>query len=212
MQSRLRGVMRISMPIGLADTWVSRALAHFALLYPQLRLSVHVTNRWVDVSEEAYDVAICIGRVRNVQLAVRGLAQLPRGLYASPGYCERRGVPRTPAQLADHDCIVLESQLDDGLWPMARALARVTTTDIMVVREMAVAGIGIGMLTHAVCEGDVRAGRLQRIMPQMRIEPIMIGAVFLERRHMPLRVRTFIDLLAQTVAEEAANAKSVSGT
>jgi len=153
-------------------------------------------------------VAICVGRVRNEQLPARCLAQLPRGVYASPSYCERRGVPQEPAELAAHDCIVLESQLDDGLWPTAGAAARLTTTDIMVVREMAVAGIGIGMLPHAVCEPDVRAGRLLRILPKMRIEPVMIGAVFLERRHMPLRVRTFIDLLAQAVAEEGANAKA----
>ena len=208
MQSRLRGVMRISMPIGLSGTWVSRALADFALLYPQMRLCVHVTNRWIDVSEESYDVAICVGRVRNEQLPARRLAQLPRGLYASLSYCERRGVPQTPAELADHDCIVLESQLDDGLWPIAGAVARLRTTDIMVAREMAIAGIGIGMLTHAVCEPDVRAGRLLRVLPQMRIDPVEIGAVFLERRHMPLRVRTFIDLLAQAVAEEVANAKA----
>jgi DNA-binding transcriptional LysR family regulator len=208
MQSQLRGVMRISMPIGLAGTWVSRAMADFARLHPQMRLCVHVTNRWIDVTEESYDIAICIGRVRNEQLPSRRLAQLPRGVFASPSYCERRGVPRSPAELADHDRIVLESQVDAGLWPSAGAAARLTTTDIMVVREMALAGVGIGMLTHAVCEADVTAGRLLRLLPQWRIDPVVISAVFLERRHMPLRVRTFIDLLAQSVAEEEANAKA----
>ena len=204
MQSQLRGVMRISMPFGFASTWVSRAMAEFALRYPEMRLSIHVTNRWIDVSEEPYDVAICIGRVRNELLPTRRLAELPRGVYASPSYCGRRGIPQLPADLQRHDCIVLDSQLNDGLWPLANAekgvtAARLTTTDIIVAREMAVAGVGVAMLTHAVCDSEVKTGRLIRVLPEWRIPPVVISAIFLERRHMPLRIRAFIDLLANAM-------------
>ena len=206
MQSQLRGLMRISMPFGLGSTWASRALADFALRYPELRLSIHVTNRWVDVSEEPYDVAICIGRARNEHLPARRLTELPRGLYASPAYCERKGVPQSAAELLQHDCLVLESQLNDGLWPFAvggRGIAkpRMTTTDIIVAREMAVAGVGIAMLTHALCGRELQAGRLVRVLPQLSIPPVVIAALFPERRHMPLRIRAFIDLMAQAVRD-----------
>jgi DNA-binding transcriptional LysR family regulator len=204
MQSQLRGNMRISIPFGLGSTWISRALADFAIRYPDLRLSIHVTNRWIDVSEEPYDVAICIGRVRNENLPVRQLAELPRGVYASPAYCERKGTPQAPAELVEHDCIMLETQITDGLWSCATSgrgvvSPRLRTSDIIVAREMAVAGVGIAMLTHAVCEAEVKAGRLIRLLPQWRIPPVVVVAMFLDRRHMPLRTRALIDLMAQAI-------------
>jgi DNA-binding transcriptional LysR family regulator len=206
MQSQLRGAMRISMPFGLGNTWVSQALARFALQYPEVKLTIHVTNRWVDVSEEPYDVVIHIGKVLNENLPVRRLAELPRGLYASPAYCERKGIPQRSADLRNHDCIALESQLNDGVWtfqdPEAGRVTvtpRLITTDIIVAREMAMAGIGIAILTHAVSEKDVQAGRLIRVLPQWDVPPVIIAAMFLERRHMPLRTRAFIDLIAQAI-------------
>jgi DNA-binding transcriptional LysR family regulator len=199
------------MPIGLASTWVSRALSDFALRYPEVRLTIHVTNRWVDVSEEPFDVAIFIGKVRNEQLPARRLAELPRGLYLSPLYGARKGVPTSPAQLAEHDCIVLDSQVNAALWavggPGRPALTpHLTTTDIVVAREMAVAGVGIAMLTTAICEADVRAGRLMQVLPDWPIPPVVISATFLERRHMPQRVRVFIDLMVNAISAVAPHA------
>jgi DNA-binding transcriptional LysR family regulator len=105
-------------------------------------------------------VAICIGKVRNDQLPARRLAELPRGLYASPQYCARKGAPKSPAELLDHDCIVLDTQVNDGLWAVGTAgralVPHLTTTDIVVAREMAVAGVGLAMLTHPICEADVK--------------------------------------------------------
>jgi len=209
MQSQVRGSLKLAMPFGLSNTWISRALGAFALAYPDVTLTVHVTNRWVDVSEEPYDVAIVIGSVRNEQLPVRKLCELPRGLYASPSYCERRGTPHCPGDLLEHDCIVLESQLADGVWTIDscdRGPVAITphlrTTDIVVAREMAIIGVGVAMLTHAVCEPDVQAGRLRRLLPEWRIAPVAINAVFLDRRHLPVRTRTFIDLMAKAISAE----------
>lgn len=207
MQSQLRGTMRICIPFGLASTWISAALARFALEYPDVRLTIHVTNSWVDVSEDPYDVAIYIGRVRNEHLPVRRLVELPRGVYASPAYCERKGVPKRPSDLLDHECIVLESQIRDRLWTFempggsrsATVTPRMTLSDIIAAREMAVAGIGIAILTHAVCEAEVQAKRLVRVLPDWQVPPVAISATFLERRHLPLRVRAFIDMLAQAI-------------
>jgi DNA-binding transcriptional LysR family regulator len=207
MQSQLRGTMRICIPFGLASTWISKALARFALEYPDVRLTIHVTNSWVDVSEDPYDVAIYIGRVRNEHLPVRRLAELPRGVYASPKYLERRGVPQRPTDLVNHDCIALETQLRDRLWTFempdsnrsVTVTPRMTVSDIIAAREMAVAGLGCCILTHVVGEADVQAKRLARVLHEWQIPPVEISATFLERRHMPLRIRAFIDMLAQAI-------------
>ena len=206
MQSRLRGTMSVCIPFGLGNTPVSRALTRFAIEYPEVRLTIDVTNRWVDVSVEPYDVVIYIGRVRNEHLPTRRLAELPRGLYASPSYLERYGRPQTPAELLRHECIVLESQLKDELWsfaqedgPVRTVIPRLRTTDIIVAREMALAHLGVAMLTEPVCAAEVQSGRLIRVLPDWPIPPVLVTAMYLERRHLPLRVRFFIDLVAQAM-------------
>jgi DNA-binding transcriptional LysR family regulator len=207
MQSQLRGTMRIAIPFGLSSTWISQALARFALEYPDVRLIIHVTNSWVDVSEEPYDVAIYIGRVLNEHLPVRRLAELPRGVYGSPAYCARKGAPKKPADLLDHDCIALESQIRDRLWTFevpgknqpVTVKPRMTVSEIIAAREMAVAGLGFSILTHAVCDAEVRENKLVRVLKDWQIPPVAIWVTFLERRHMPLRIRAFIDMLAHAI-------------
>lgn len=211
MQSQLRGTMRVSIPFGLGHTWITQALAKFALLYPDIKLTVHVTNQWVDVSEERYDVALHIGRIHNENLPMRGLAELARGLYASPGYCERKSKPAAPEDLLDHDCIAMLTQLEDGLWTFRTSAGgrsitvspRMTVTDVIVAHEMAVAGIGCAILTHALCETDVAAGRLVRLLPQWKIPPVPVAATFLERRHVPLRIRAFLDLVGEQMRQHS---------
>lgn len=207
MQSGVRGVIRVAMPFGLANTALSRGMVQFAQRYPEVRLYAQVCNRWVDVSEESYDVAIYIGSVRNQDLPMRRLASMPRALFASPDYIARRGAPKTESELLSHDCIALESQVNDNLWrapgpdgELESIIPRMTTTDIVLAREMTLAGVGIAMLTHALCAEDVRAGRLVRVLPEMTIPPVSISAIYLERRYLPLRIRMFIDTMAEVIA------------
>ncbi len=211
MQSQLKGAMRVSIPFGIGNTWITQALARFALSYPDVKLTIHVKNGWVDVSEEPYDIAIHIGRVHNEHLPVRRLADLPRGVYASPAYLERHGVPAAPADLLRHECIVLETQLADGLWTFNTAAGvetltpRMTSSDVVVVREMVTAGLGCAILTHPLTAPDVQCGRLVRVLPEWRIPPVPVVAMFLERRHMPQRIRAFIELIAKAIQAPHAN-------
>lgn len=210
MQSAVRGTIRIALPFGLANTWLSRSLVQFARRYPEVRISTHVSNRWVDVSEEPYDVAIYIGKIRNQNLPVRRLAALSRGLFAAPQYCAEKGMPQVAADLLAHECIAIEAQINDELWRVENSAGdlvavplRMTTTDIILAHEMALAGAGIAMLTHVLSEPDVRTGRLVPVLPKHVLPPVAISAVYLERRHLPLRIRAFIDLLAEAMADAA---------
>lgn len=207
MQSGVRGTIRVALPFGLANTPLSRGLLQFARRYPEVRIYAQVCNRWVDVSEESYDVAIHVGTVRNPDLPMRRLASLPRGFFASPEYCARRGMPQTPSDLLAHDCIAMESQIQDGLWRITRpdgsvepVTAHVTTTDIVLSREMALAGMGIAMLTHALAGDDARAGRLVRVLPELDLPPVSVSAIYLERRYLPVRIRAFIDIMAEAIS------------
>lgn len=204
MQSLVRGTVRVSMPFGLDKSWVSEAIATFAPRHPEVNFVIHETNRWVDGIDERYDVAIHVGRAKNLDIPTRRLAVLPRGLYASPQYCERRGIPCTPGELLHHDCVVLEGQVNDDLWRLDGELQggdtlvpRMVTTDIILARETAAAGVGIATLTHVICETEVREGRLRRVLPDWSIPPVVIAAMFPERRYVPARVRAFINCISE---------------
>jgi DNA-binding transcriptional LysR family regulator len=207
MQSGVRGSIRVALPFGLANTSLSRGIVQFARRYPEVRIYAQVCNRWVDVSEESYDVAIHIGTVRNPDLPMRRLASMPRGFFAAPEYVARRGLPQTQADLHKHDCIAMESQIHDGLWriPTEAGAAEpvspyFTTTDIVLARETALAALGVAMLTQALAAEDVRAGRLVRVLPEIALPPVSISAVYLERRYLPVRIRAFIDMMAESIS------------
>ncbi len=211
LQSQLKGAMRISIPFGVGNTWMSQALARFALMYPDVKLTIHVTNRWVDVSEEPYDVVVYIGLPRNEHLPVRRLDLAPRGVYASPAYLERNGVPKTVSDLLHHECIALENQMIEGVWTFtapdggtSTVTPRMTSTDILVVHEMVLAGLGLGIFTHKLAAAEEQSGRLVRVLEDWRIPAVPVVAMFLERRHMPQRVRALIDCLAQAIRAQQA--------
>jgi len=201
MQSQLSGVLRISVPFGFGSDWIGGAIGRFALQYPNLELYVRAAAGWVDVSEEQVDVVINIGRIRNETLPATRLGALSRALYASPDYCARAGVPERAADLLRFDAIHLDSQVEDGLWTFddgrgpTLSPSRVRVSDVSTARSMAVAGLGVAILPKMVGAADVEQGRLVRLLPDWPIPPLIVSAIFLERRYMPLRIRTFLDFL-----------------
>jgi DNA-binding transcriptional LysR family regulator len=203
MQTELSGQLKIATAFGLGR-WMNPALAAFALQYPHIELVVDETYRWIDVNEEPYDIVVHLGKIRNERLPVRRFAELGRGLYASPKYLASRPPLRAPADLLGHSCIVLAQQLDDGLWrfrerPGTREVVvkpHARVSDIVVAHELAIAGVGIAMIPHAICRRDVEEGKLVQLLSTWRIPPLIPSATYLERRYVPLRVRALLELIA----------------
>ncbi|MEO6340260.1 MAG: LysR family transcriptional regulator [Caulobacteraceae bacterium] len=211
MQSQLRGVLRLSVPFGFGSEWISAAVGRFALQYPHLDLYIRAAPGWVDVSQEQVDVAINIGKIRNETLPAAKLGELTRGVYASPAYCARAGVPERPADLLRFEAIQLDSQLEDGLWTFTEpgraptvSPSRVRVSDVGSARSMALAGLGLAILPNLMVIGEVREGALVRLLPDWALPPLPVSAVFLERRYLPLRIRTFVDFLISQLESQTA--------
>jgi DNA-binding transcriptional LysR family regulator len=210
MQSQLSGRLQVVAPFGLA-LWITRAVATFAERYPGVEISIDLTHRWVDVSEEPYDVAIHLGRIVNEQLPVRRFSVLTRGVYVSPAYLKGKRAPQVPSDLVNHSCIVLKQQIDDAIWMFretgrasATVTPRVRASDLLVARNLAVAGVGFAILPHAYCAEEVANGQLIRVLPKWQIPPLTPAATYIERRYMPMRIRAFLDTVADEFAGTAA--------
>lgn len=200
------GLLRLTVPLefGLiaAFEW-TRALL---VKYPQLAIDIDSSSRIVDLVHEGYDLAIRIGSLPDSRLAARRLGELHYGLYASPAYLQRRGTPRTPQELAQHDLIAFAP----GSKPVPLRLRR-GTQSIEVIdtpprlrvdsryaqRDASLAGLGIAENLLLIAEPEVAAGRLLRVMPDWSRASVPVHAVFPSNRFLTPKVRAFVEY-AQT--------------
>lgn len=203
-----RGVVRVSVPVELAQRYMPQLLPEFLARYPQVRVHLQVGNRRVDVINEGIDVALRV-RTRlddDGSLVMRSFGQVQELLVASPAYLKRMGVPRTPDELVDH--VTLSTSEDDARqrWELhgpdgeVRRIdlkPRVMGFDFPMLMALAQQGIGITLLPETVCSEEVRRGELEVVLPEWRLPQGIFHAVFASRRGLLPAVRVFIDFLAE---------------
>ncbi|UPJ76867.1 LysR family transcriptional regulator [Bradyrhizobium sp. 187] len=205
LQSGTRGTLRLSIPIEFGNAWLGKAVAEFALEYPDVSLIVATNNGVVDLVREQFDVAIMLGRLPDSRLIHRKLTSLRRAAYASPKYIERHGMPKTLEDLSQHRCIVTELQKRDGVWTFLKraqrrhvdVAAHATVANISLVRELLLAGVGIGILNDVMCANDLKHARLVRVLPDWDSPPLHTSAVTLKRTLLPKRNRLFLDFMVR---------------
>jgi DNA-binding transcriptional LysR family regulator len=177
------------------------AVADFSRRFPEVRLNLDLTDRFVDLVEERIDVAIRIGNLTESSLVARRLGSTSMVVCASPDYLERHGEPVRPGDLAGHACVVDSNYPGGARWSLGtgeRAVTAEVGTKIQVnsaraARELVLAGQGIGHLPSFAVAGDIAGGRLVRLLPDCPTEPLGIYAVYPHRKHLSAKIRLFID-------------------
>ena len=205
------GTLRMTLSAAFGRHYISPLLPEFLARYPKLRLFAHLSDEMQDLVGAGYDLAIRIGALGDSSLVARRLASNRRMLCASPDYLHRHGHPRTPADLAQHECVLLSGRdgrqdtwrLTDrrGREHVVRVQGRFETTLGELVRDAALAGQGIALHSHWHVHEDLRAGHLEVVLPDYTLPESGIYAVMPQRRLMPPRVRAFIDFLAERFGE-----------
>jgi DNA-binding transcriptional LysR family regulator len=204
---QVSGTLRVTTSATFGRLYLSPLLPEFLARHPQLRVSVDLNDRVVDLVTSGFDLAIRIGALDDSTLVARQLAPNRRVLVASPDYLQRRGHPKTPAELASHDCLLLTgAQGRQDEWRMSDGHGGETTVRVQgriesnfgeLLRDAAVAGMGIALhATWHVAE-DIRAGRLQVVLPEYPLATTGVWAVIPQRRLVPPRVRVFVEFLAE---------------
>ncbi|MGQ4878670.1 LysR family transcriptional regulator [Billgrantia sp. LNSP4103-1] len=201
------GTLRLTMPPTFGRLYVSPLLPRFLSRYPRLRLDLDLDDQRRDIVGSGFDLAIRIGSLTDSTMVARRLATNRRVLCASPAYLKRHGTPRTPEELPQHECLVLtDGEGETGTWRLrdangerctVKVSGRIRCSQGELLRDAAVAGLGI--VQHSiwhVCD-DLRAGRLQQVLPDCTLPEAGIHAVMPQRRLVPPRVRAFIDFLVE---------------
>ncbi|MBB1636039.1 LysR family transcriptional regulator [Cupriavidus sp. UME77] len=195
------GVLRASLPVDFAVTYLAPLIAEFAGLYPGITFDFDLTPRRVDLVSEPFDVAIRMGESENSQLIARALASLTPHLYASPGYLERSGEPNKPADLDRHECL---SILKAGSWTLRDGKRSATVSvggrfvlnSVGMSRRLATLDMGIVLMPEEVVADELASGKLRRIMPQWHGTPMPVYAIT-ETRLLPAKTQRFIEFLRE---------------
>ena len=204
-QSEAVGKLKLSAPEELVESFVVPAMTEFLAEQPGLEVEIDVSSRRVDIVKEGFDLALRASLAVEPSLIVRRLGTSPVSLTASPAYLARRGVPRAPEDLAGHD-IVHHSGLKAGaLWILKRGeeerrvpvKARVKTNVGGILRDAAIAGMGITYLPEFITGEALRLGQLVHVLPEWRIQPVDINAVYPSNRNITAKVRRFVQVLAR---------------
>ena len=174
-------------------------------LYPELRVDIDFLDRRVDLIEEGYDMAVRSGALDDSSLIARRLAPNRLVTVAAPAYLERHGTPAHPKALAHHNCFTYAYLPNPGAWQFQldgerRAVpvsGSLHTNNGDVILEATLAGLGIALAPTFICGDELAAGNLRRILSDFEAEPHGIHAIYPHSRHLPLKVRVFIDFFVE---------------
>lgn len=205
-----RGILRVNAPTSFGIQHLGPALAAFMTRYPRIELVMDLNDRFVDLIEEGYDVALRIGRLRDSSLVARRLAVSRRVLCAAPAYLDQAGRPRQPEDLARHRCLIYTNVASPGHWTLIGPDGTVTqpVTGPMhsnngdMLRELAIAGHGIATLPSFLVADALTDGRLEMVLPDHPPIEGALHAIFPHGRHLTTKVRVFVDFLARQFGPE----------
>jgi len=204
------GHLRITAPAGFGRRHVAPLVPAFLAMHPDVSLSLNLSDRVVDIVNEGVDVAVRVGDLPDSSLVSVRLADNRRLCVATPAYLQRAGVPQAPADLTRHACLALSSDASqtrgwafmvDGEVAHLRPSARLDCSDGQVLHEWCLQGLGIAWRSTWEVQNDLAAGRLVSVLDAFASPPNGIFAVFPSARHMPLRVRLWIDFIKHSFGD-----------
>ena len=205
-----QGVLKVALPASFGHKHIAPLIPKFAERYPRVHLALSLSDRTVNVVDEGFDLAVRIADLRDSSLAARKLAPNRRVVCASPEYLRRRGTPVTPQDLARHNCLTTtEFQMNwdykdpEGNPGSVRVSGHYACDNWEVLRDWAVAGLGIALKSTWDVRRDLEIGSLVPLLPGYTFgSDVAIYAVYPHRRYLPAKTRALIDFLAESLGSE----------
>ncbi|CDG83875.1 LysR family transcriptional regulator [Janthinobacterium agaricidamnosum] len=206
-----KGLLKVNSTLGFGRTVIAPLVSRFAQRHPDVEVRLQLTDRPINLVEEAYDLAIRFGELPDTRLSARKIMSNRRFLCASPAYLQQAGVPQVADDLTRHRCI-LHRQNDDayGIWRLekgrkvdtVKVRGAVASNDGDVVLGWALDGHGILPRSEWDLAKYLDSGRLQVVLPDYTLEPADLYVYYPSRAHLPARMRTFIDFLVASLTQK----------
>lgn len=204
MQGKLSGTLRINMPMTYGKERLAKLLIRFLQQHPDIHLIAHLDDAYTDAASGEYDVVIRIGSLEDSRLIARKLEQVYLQPVAAPAYLAQYGTPQTPESLNHHNCLTYTNvSLREGwlFYDQSGAERRVQVRGQFcanngeVLRDAAIAGLGIVCLPDFEVKTALLNGTLVPILPDYTARPVTVYAVYPSRQFLPEKTRVMIEFL-----------------
>jgi len=200
----LRGELVLSAPIALGRACLLPVVAQFLADHPSMDVRLMLADRRVNMIEDKIDVSLRVGDLDDLSLVARKVGTVRRVVCASPSYLARRGTPRTPGELQDHDCVTFENTLSAQSWTFRTGKteksfpihSRLIVSTAEAAADAAVAGLGLARMLDYQIDAQRRAGALVPVLEKFRSPPKAVHLIYEGGPHLPLKIRAFLDYAA----------------
>lgn len=201
-----QGTLRISAPSVFAHRHITPLVSEFTKRYPDVNVNIMVSDRYVDLVDEGYDVAIRVSNMENSDLIAHHIARCRHVLIASPGYLKTAPPLNQPSDLENHSCL-LYSYTEGAKWPLTKKEKNhsikiksvMVSNNPEVLLEAAIAGMGISIMPTFIASDAIRRGDLQMVLEDYQSLELHIYAVYASRQYLPAKIRVFIDYLKEQI-------------
>jgi len=209
LQSTPQGRLRINVPMSFGRMHIAPLIPRFLAQYPQIQIDMTMEDRIVNLVDEGYDLAIRAGELPDSSLVARELAPLRSVLCASPAYLEKHPRPTQPSDLLQHNCVIFSHGPSEWLFERNGATEAVVVSGNLrvsngeVVREALLQGLGIGRVATFMVGQELANKQLVQLLDDYQMPTAHFNIIYPQRRHLPSKVRVFIDFLTNAIDHDA---------
>lgn len=200
-----KGLLRVNAPMSFGRLHLAALVPEFLERYPQIELHMAMDDRVVDMVAGGFDVAVRIGRLQDSSLVAKRLSDCQSVLCAAPNYLERSPTLQTPMDLQNHNCLFYSYFQAGTEWTFhgLKGAVRVQpkgnyqVNNSEALREAVLAGVGVAQMPLFIVADDIRSGKLTPLLPHYPLPLHAIYAVYPQRRHLPAKVRVFLEFISE---------------
>jgi len=209
-QQTPQGVIKLALPYVLERSFIAPLVTEFLTKYPDVRMVATLTDNPVASLKGGFDLAVTQGPLMDSTLIATKLGDAEFGLYASPLYLERSGMPQSHIDLPRFDLLAAHNDDRRESWTLQQGAQEVTVefkprficNDLMLLRHAILAGLGIASLPSYICKHDLARGKMVEVLPGSQTSDISFYAVFPDHQVMPARIRALIDFFVAKLRQE----------
>ncbi|WP_374581380.1 LysR family transcriptional regulator [Pseudoduganella sp.] len=207
--SQVRGLLRVNASLPFGQHYLLPLLREFKAIYPEVKIDISLTDSKIELQRDEVDVAIRMGPLHDASFRARRLGISRKVVVAAPSYLAIHPAPQVPADLQHHDCLNFNFRRALDEWPFTvdgkllhlAVDAAMKTNNGETMRELTLQGLGISRLGMFHVYDDIQRGDLVELLPQYNAGDVEeINIIFLNQKHIPPRIRTFIDFVVEKLA------------
>lgn len=210
LQGEPKGKLKITAPMSFGVLYIAPIIAEFLEQFPKVTIDLQLEDQMVDLIEGEFDLAIRIGNLPISNLVAKRLVNCKSVLCASPEYIKRNGSPQKPSDLIGHNCLVYSYFRGGSEWTFEQQhnefkvipKGNFIVNNSEAIRRALIEGLGVGQLPTFLVSKDILSGKLQPIMTPYSLPEHAIYAVFPERKHLPHKVRAFMEFVADKLGRD----------